>query len=65
MKDWTLQGALLGALLAVFSLVWGFSGFLLGGLFMAIGALLGRWASGKLDIVGVMRALVGKNTTSD
>lgn len=62
----TLIGALFGALLAVFSLVWGFGGFLLAALFMFIGAVLGRWASGKLDLVDIFRTLIGKsNTESD
>lgn len=62
----TLIGTVLGAVLAAFSLIWGFEGFLLGALFMFVGAVLGRWASGKLDLVDIFRTLIGKsNTESD
>ena len=46
----TVSGALIGALLALAALLFGFWGFLLVALFMGIGAVVGRIASGKLDL---------------
>lgn len=57
---------LLGAILAFFAVRWGFWALLLAVVFIAIGAVLGRAAEGKLDLRGVGQALVGKHgTTSD
>lgn len=60
----TFQGILVGAIVAVFALIWGLQGLLIGGIFMAVGAVLGRTASGKLDLKGVWDALTGRNSTS-
>ena len=59
----TISGALIGAVLAFAALVFGFWGFLLVGLFMGIGALLGRIASGKLDVRGLANAFSGRRTS--
>ena len=59
----TVAGALMGAVLAVAWLVFGFWGFLLVALFMAIGALLGRIVSGKLDVRQVANAFTGRRTS--
>lgn len=60
----TFQGILVGALVAVFTLIWGLQGLLIGGVFMAVGAVLGRATTGKLDLKGVWDALTGRNSTS-
>lgn len=59
----TSVGMFLGAILAAISLAWGIQGFLLGVLFIVIGAILGRAASGKLDLRGVGQALIGRSST--
>ncbi|GAA2082135.1 MULTISPECIES: DUF2273 domain-containing protein [Microbacterium] len=59
----TISGALIGAVLAFAALVFGFWGFLLVALFMGIGALLGRVASGKLDVRGLANAFSGRRTS--
>ncbi|THG30348.1 DUF2273 domain-containing protein [Glaciibacter flavus] len=59
----TVVGILVGAILAVSALVFGFWGFLLVALFMLIGALVGRFAEGRLDIRGVANAFSGKRTS--
>lgn len=59
----TIAGALIGALLALAALLFGFWGFLLVALFMGIGALLGRVASGKLDVRGLANAFSGRRTS--
>lgn len=59
----TIAGALIGALLALAALLFGFWGFLLVALFMGIGALVGRVASGKLDARGLANAFSGRRTS--
>lgn len=59
----TIAGALIGALLALAALLFGFWGFLLVALFMGIGALMGRVASGKLDVRGLANAFSGRRTS--
>jgi uncharacterized membrane protein len=59
----TLAGILIGAVLAVSIILFGFWGFLLVALFMAIGALVGRIADGKLDLRGLANAFSGKRTS--
>lgn len=59
----TVVGALIGAVLAISALVFGFWGFLLVALFMAIGAAVGRIASGKLDVRDLAGALSGRKTS--
>ncbi|MEV8136161.1 DUF2273 domain-containing protein [Microbacterium chocolatum] len=54
----TVVGALIGAVLAFAALEFGFWGFLLVALFMGVGALIGRFASGKVD---VRRAAAGSS----
>jgi hypothetical protein len=46
------------------SLQFGLWGFLVALLFMAIGALLGRAAEGKLDLRGVLDAIIGRRSSS-
>lgn len=59
----TVIGALMGAILAVAALVFGFWGFLLVALFMGVGALVGRFASGKVDLRGLTDALTGRRSS--
>ncbi|ELT45124.1 DUF2273 domain-containing protein [Arthrobacter nitrophenolicus] len=60
----TLAGAAMGAFVAFMSLQFGLWGFLVALLFMAIGALLGRAAEGKLDLRGVLDAIIGRRSSS-
>lgn len=59
----TTVGALVGAILAFAGLVFGFWGFLLVGLLMGIGAIIGRIASGQLDVRGLANAFTGRRTS--
>jgi uncharacterized membrane protein len=59
----TMTGALAGAILAVVALAFGFWGFLLVALFMAIGAVIGRVMSGQLDLRAVTDAFTGRRTS--
>ncbi|MEC5179590.1 DUF2273 domain-containing protein [Arthrobacter sp. CG_A4] len=59
-----VTGIAIGATLAITALAFGFWGFLLVTLFMAIGAVLGRSAEGRLDLGGVLDALRGKRSSS-
>lgn len=60
----TVVGMALGAVLAFTALIFGFWGFLLMTLFVALGALLGRVAEGKLDLASVRDALTGRRSSS-
>ncbi|MFJ5862315.1 hypothetical protein ACIQCM_12920 [Pseudarthrobacter sp. NPDC092439] len=60
----TIAGAAIGAFVAFMSLEFGLWGFLVSLLFMAIGALLGRAAEGKLDLRGVVDAIIGRRSSS-
>ena len=59
----TVTGAMIGAILAVSMILFGFWGFLLVALFIGIGALLGRIVSGKLDVRGLANAFSGRRTS--
>ncbi|ONI60612.1 DUF2273 domain-containing protein [Okibacterium fritillariae] len=60
----TTVGIFVGAILAVVALWFGFWGFLLAVVLMAIGALVGRILEGKLDLGAVADALRGKRSSS-
>ncbi|GAB3519211.1 DUF2273 domain-containing protein [Arthrobacter sp. H14] len=60
----TVIGIGIGAILAFTALLFQFWGFLLMVVFMAVGALLGRAAEGKLDLRGVRDALTGRRSSS-
>ena len=60
----TIAGMALGAFVAVMSLQFGVWGFIVSLLFMAIGAILGRAAEGKLDLRGVIDAIIGRRSSS-
>ncbi len=59
----TTTGALIGALLALAALLFGFWGFLLMALFAGIGAVVGRIASGKIDVRGLADAFTGRRSS--
>lgn len=59
----TLTGAVIGVILAVSILLFGFWGFLLVALFMGIGAIVGRIMSGQLDVRGLANAFSGRRTS--
>lgn len=59
----TISGALIGAILAVSIILFGFWGFVLVALFMGVGALLGRLMSGKLDVRALANAFSGRRTS--
>ncbi|MDQ0754439.1 hypothetical protein [Arthrobacter sp. B3I4] len=60
----TVAGVAAGAFLAFMSFSFGLWGFLGSLLFMAIGALLGRAAEGKLDLRSVIDAITGRRSSS-
>ncbi|NUT72678.1 hypothetical protein [Pseudarthrobacter sp. C4D7] len=60
----TMAGVAVGAFVAFMSLQFGLWGFLVSLLFMAIGALLGRAAEGKLDLRGIVDAITGRRSSS-
>jgi uncharacterized membrane protein len=60
----TVVGIAVGAFVAFMSFQFGLWGFLVSLLFMGIGALLGRAAEGKLDLRGVLDAIIGRRSSS-
>jgi uncharacterized membrane protein len=60
----TIAGIAMGAFVAIMTFEFGVWGFLGSLLFMAIGALLGRAAEGKLDLRSVMDAITGRRSSS-
>lgn len=60
----TVVCAAFGAFLAYMALTFGFWGFVVGALFIVVGALVGRAAGGKLDWRGVLDALTGRRSSS-
>lgn len=60
----TVLGIGIGAFLAYMAFAFGFWGFLIAAIFMAIGALLGRASEGKLDLRSVFDAITGRRSSS-
>lgn len=60
----TKTGILIGAVLAVSWILFGFWGFLFVAVAMGIGALIGRIVDGKLDVSTLLGALSGKRSSS-
>ncbi|MGO2112162.1 MAG: DUF2273 domain-containing protein [Pseudoclavibacter sp.] len=60
----TLTGALVGAMLAFAALLFGFWGLLLVAILMGIGALVGRVATGQLDLRALVGVFTGRRTSS-
>ena len=62
--SYTVVGMAVGAALAWAALTYRFWGFLLMAIFLAVGALCGRAAEGKLDLRGIRDALAGRRSSS-
>ena len=60
----TTTGMAVGAVLAFAGLAFGFWGFLLVAVAVAIGALVGRIASGRTSVSGLLDALRGRRSSS-
>ena len=60
----TLSGIAIGAFLAFMSFQFGWWGFLVSLIFMAVGAILGRAAEGRIDLRRVLDALTGQRSSS-
>jgi uncharacterized membrane protein len=60
----TTTGMAIGAVLAVSALAFGFWGFVLVAVFIAVGALVGRVVSGRTDVAGLLDALRGRRSSS-
>ncbi len=60
----TTTGMAVGAVLAVSALAFGFWGFVLVAIFIAVGALVGRIVSGRTDVAGLLDALRGRRSSS-
>ncbi|WP_028280980.1 DUF2273 domain-containing protein [Arthrobacter sp. H5] len=60
----TVSGVAAGAVLSISALAFGFWGFILVALFMAVGAVIGRVADGRLDVADVVDALRGRRSSS-
>ncbi|PYY36831.1 hypothetical protein DEJ16_02150 [Curtobacterium sp. MCJR17_055] len=59
----TLTGALIGALLAVAALQFGFWGFVLVAVFAALGALVAALATGRVDRAALTDVLTGRRSS--
>jgi len=60
----TRTGILIGAVLALTGVAFGFWAFFFVAVAMAIGALIGRIVDGKLDVSGLVDAFRGKRSSS-
>ncbi|WP_144796811.1 DUF2273 domain-containing protein [Microbacterium paludicola] len=60
----TLTGAAVGGVLAFAALAFGFWGFVLVALLMALGALVGRVVTGQLDLRALAGVFTGRRTSS-
>ncbi|MBZ4487519.1 DUF2273 domain-containing protein [Microbacterium sp. cx-55] len=59
----TVVGAAFGAILAAAALLFGFWGFFLTAVFIAVGALIGRVVSGQLDLRALASVFSGRRTS--
>jgi uncharacterized membrane protein len=59
----TTTGIAIGAVLGVVAVAFGFWAFLLVAVFIAVGALVGRIASGKLDASSLLDVLRGRRSS--
>lgn len=60
----TLIGTSIGAVLAWAALSYGFGGFLLMAIFMAVGAFAGRLAGSKIDFRVLREVLTGRRSST-
>ncbi|KZX21040.1 DUF2273 domain-containing protein [Rathayibacter tanaceti] len=59
----TLTGVAIGAVLAFAALLFGFWGFVLTAVFMALGAVIARIADGSLDVRSLVDVFRGRTTS--
>jgi uncharacterized membrane protein len=60
----TSTGIVVGAVLGVVAVAFGFWAFILVAVFMALGALIGRIATGKLDVSSLVDVIRGRRSSS-
>lgn len=60
----TTTGIVVGAVLGVTAVAFGFWAFILVAVFIAVGALVGRIASGKLDVSSLVDVIRGRRSSS-
>lgn len=60
----TTTGIAVGAVLGVVAVAFGFWAFVLVAVFIAVGALIGRIASGKIDVSSLVDAIRGRRSSS-
>lgn len=60
----TLLGLAIAAVLGWAALSYGFGGFVLMAVFLAVGAFVGRFVDGRLDLRSVRDALTGRRSSS-
>jgi uncharacterized membrane protein len=58
-----VAGAVIGALLAIVALQWGFWAFVLVVVFAAIGALVAALATGRIDLRALLDVLTGRRSS--
>ena len=59
----TTKGALVGLVQALSALIFGFWGFILVALFMAIGIVVARITAGEIDFGNIVNAFKGRSTS--
>ncbi|MBO0983171.1 DUF2273 domain-containing protein [Rathayibacter sp. ZW T2_19] len=59
----TVLGVVVGAILAFAALLFGFWGFVLTAVFMALGVLITRMLDGSLDVRGLVDVFRGRTTS--
>lgn len=60
----TQSGVAIAAVLAIVWIAIGFGAFLLVAIAMLIGALIGRYVEGRLDVSGIVSAVRGRRSSS-
>ncbi|GAA4267357.1 DUF2273 domain-containing protein [Frondihabitans peucedani] len=60
----TTTGIAVGAVLGVVAVAFGFWAFVLVAVFIAVGALVGRIASGRLDVSSLVDVIRGRRSSS-
>ena len=60
----TQTGIMVGAILGIVWIVLGFWSFFFVAIAMGIGAIVGRFGDGKLDVTGVINAFRGKRSSA-
>jgi hypothetical protein len=60
----TTTGIGIGAVLGIVAVAFGFWAFILVAVFMAVGALVGRIVSGKLDVSSLVDVIRGRRSSS-